>query len=184
MKTEEPKPWDAALLDVFAEMVADDVKRQFGVAGIRESVRGLAEISGIPLEARERACRELARRLNRDPINQAALKWLPKDWQGGDDAVLHVLALMLWAVWENRLELGGHSPWSSEDELAGQIAAMERWNPAYVMALLQNPTNPEEAEDEVVVDAESIECQEDAESAAAELLESLASFEYERRFRC
>lgn len=175
MTKKKLKPWDEALNQVAAELVAAELKRDHGVVEVEEALRGLADIFGISPELHARACRVLARRLNGDPINQAARKWLPKSW-GGDEGELHVLTLMLWAACERRIEMDRHGPWESEDALAGQIASMMRWNPSYVMALLLNPERPEEADEEWVIDAEGLDGAEDAETAASWLIESVESF--------
>ncbi len=165
-----PWPWDVVLNNVIGEVVAEDMKREHGVSGRQEPMAGLAGIFGIREEIRRRACRRLAQRINLEPINAAAKQRLPPDW-GGDDGELFVLSLMLWGL--NEGGLAAPSYWETEDAVGGLIAEMGRWNPAFVMAILENPESPESADEAVCFSADNINQAEDAESAAAILLQSL-----------
>jgi hypothetical protein len=165
-------PWDVALNSVIGEVVAEDGKRDYGVSGLEKPMAGLAGIFGARKEIRQRACRRLAQRLNSEPINAAAKNWLPTNWRG-DDGELFVLSLMLWGLGEGGLAAPAY--WETEDQAGGLIAGMGRWNPAFVMAILENPEQPEASGEEASFSATDIEQAEDAESAAALLLELLES---------
>jgi hypothetical protein len=168
----DPWPWDVALNDVIGEICAEDALREIGVPSLKEPIAGLSGIFGVTKELRWRACRRLAQRLNRDPINVAARNWLPLDWRG-DDGHLFVLTLMQWGLVEGGLQ--SPSYWETEDVAAGLIAGMKHWNPAFVMALLMNPERPEQSDEEASICADTLENAEDAETAAARLLDSLES---------
>ncbi len=165
-------PWDVVLNNVIGEVVAEDMKQEHGVSGLQEPMAGLTGIFGVREEIRQRACRRLAQRINLEPINAAAKLWLPPDW-GGDDGKLFVLSLMLWGLNEGGLAAPSH--WETKDLVGGLLAEMGRWNPAFVMAILENPESPQSADEEVCFSAASIEQADDAESAAALLLELLES---------
>lgn len=168
--SKDPWPWDIALNDVIGEVAAEDANREYDLPGLKEPLTGLAAIFGVKEELRRRACRRLAQRLNRDPINAAARSWLPPDWRG-NDGHLFVLTLMQWG-----LDEGGLAPpsyWETTDLVAGLIAEMNDWNPAFVMALLINPERPERCGEEASLDADMLENAEDAQTAATYLLESL-----------
>ena len=165
-------PWDIVLNNVIGEVIAEDLKRDHGASGLKEPMDGLAGIFGARKEIRQRACRRLAQRLNSEPINTAAKKWLPTDWRG-DDGELFVLSLMLWGLSEGGLAAPAY--WETEDQVGGLIVEMGRWNPAFVMAILENPEQPEASGEETCFSATDIEQAEDAESAAALLLELLES---------
>jgi hypothetical protein len=121
-------------------------------------------------QLRERARRQLVRQLNSDPINESAKKWLPISYQSDD--VLHILSLMQWGVVE-----GGIAPayWETPDYCSELIINMQGWNPAFVMAVMQNPECPEQSEEESSLCFGDLERQADANGAACVLLEQLES---------
>lgn len=169
MKT-KPWPWDVTLNAVIGEIVGEDGLRDHEVLDLKEPAAGLAAIFGSSPMTRRRACMRLAQRLNQEQINVAARNWLPPDW-GSNVHHLHALSLMLWGLTE--AHLSAPSYWQTTDEVAGLVACMLDWNPAFVMAVLTNPERPESADDEVFLDAQDVEQAEDAATAAAYMLESL-----------
>ena len=71
--------------------------------------------------------------LNRNPLNQACLKVLPPDWQGGTG--LHVLALMRWGLDNLRLEPRQNGLPLDED-VEAQAVELECGNPAWALKWL------------------------------------------------
>ena len=63
--------------------------------------------------------------------------------------------------------------WDTPDLAAELIVKMTKWNPSYVMALLQNPDAPENASEEVMIAADHLARAEDASAAAWLLMEQL-----------
>ena len=107
---------------------------------------------------------------NELPLNQAAMAFLPPDW--GTTREIAVLSLMRWGL-DNGLAprpLAPHHP--DYDQLMTQITLMTQWAPTDVIDFL---TNPEQGEDEVVLEADELAAQETPEDAAALLLENLYS---------
>lgn len=171
MPSRDLQSWEFELNEAIAEEIALVCDREYGVKNIKEPMRGLVDIFGASPEVQERGRLRLVASLNKEPLNLAARKWLPPDWRNNNS--LHVLGLMLWGVSEANTV---PEYWETEDLAGGLIAAMMGWNPAYVMALLQNPERPESAGEEVFISAEDIEGQESAEDAAWVLMESLEIF--------
>lgn len=163
-------PWDAALNQTIAEDLAENTFKEFGVQELTAPLRESIDIFGVKRDVQAHGCRILARRLNQEPMNISARKWLPPNWRS-DDAHLYVLALMLWGLTNGGLAAPNY--WETTDQVAGLIADMMNWNPAYVMALLENPSDPRKASEEVFICADELANAEDPEGAAALLLESL-----------
>lgn len=161
-------PWEKELHDAIAEEIAFSAARNLGVKNLKDPMRGPLDIFGCRLATREQGRLRLVSRLNNAPINIVAKRWLPANWEV--DGTLHVLSLMLWGASE-----AGTVPdyWETPDVAAALVVQMNRWNPAYVMALLQNPESPEAAHEEVSLTADDLSVKNDATDAAWLLMEQL-----------
>ena len=60
-----------------------------------------------------------------------------------------------------------------DDEFVGILLELERWNPAYLLAVLENPEEPQRGDEEVSTRPSDLENARSAEHAAARLLEQL-----------
>jgi hypothetical protein len=102
---------------------------------------------------------------NQLPLNRAAKKFLPEDWQ--DNQELHVLALMRWGL-ENGVEYKPHSPdHPTQEKLEARLNRLAQIKPNRALKFLTM------AEGEVVLDAESLQKQENPQEAASLLLQTL-----------
>lgn len=81
-------------------------------------------------------------RVNRDPLNQAALLHLRKVKRPGSPGVLHVLSLMRWWLDQNGPSLG-----EEQDGVEARLTALMEADPAQAMQFLQDP---EETGDEML----------------------------------
>ena len=77
-----------------------------------------------------------ANRLNRDPLNQAALLHLRKAKQAPAAGVLHVLSLMRWWLEENGPSLG-----AERDSVEARVAQLAESDPQAALTWLQDPQN-------------------------------------------
>jgi len=110
---------------------------------------------------------------NQLPLNRAAKKFLPKEWQGSDMVELHVLSLMRWGL-ENGLE-----HWLEEttrlrkgptpEQVEARINLLADMDPKKAMQFLTDPENT----GDVMLDAEDLLKQENPLDAARILLETL-----------
>lgn len=172
-----PKPiqqWESDLNNAIAEVMVGDAEIGDGSKLLQEAFCGLIDIFDCLPEVRERGRIRLVKRLNEEPINIAAKKWLTggkwftSGWAGKDR--LHVLSLMLWGITEAKTV---PSYWETDDLACELVAKMLRWNPAYVMALLQNPEHPELADEEVNLTSDDLSKQAFPDDAAWLLMEQL-----------
>jgi len=105
---------------------------------------------------------------NQLPLNRAAKKFLPKDWQDNYQE-LHVLSLMRWGL-ENGLEIVPQSPeYPTQEKLEARINRLAQLKPSQAIKFLT------EAEGEVVLDAQELQQQKSPVDAASLLLETLHS---------
>src|ERR1700693_1521451 len=79
---------------------------------------------------------------NQLPLNQAAMAFLPKDWQGTE--TLAVLSLMRWGMANGVVMEPVAADHPDNDQLMIQLNLMQRWKPLDAMEFL---TNPEQAPD-------------------------------------
>jgi len=168
MPEADRSPWENELRDAIAEEIASSAERDMGVKNLKEPTRGLLDIFDCLPATREQGRLRLVRKLNHDPLNAAAKRWLPPSW--GDDNTLHVLSLMLWGACEASTV---PDYWETPDVVGELVADMMKWNPAYVMAMLQNPENPEAAHEEVSLTADKLSARDNAGGAAWLLMEQL-----------
>lgn len=104
---------------------------------------------------------------NQEPLNQAAAKFLPPDWQGDDMTEIHVLSLMRWGL-ENGVEINPISPdLPNQNQVESMINRLAQGNPKEAMRFLTEP------EGEAVLDAEELLEQDGPLDAAMLLLETL-----------
>ena|SRR5579863_3027217 len=83
-------------------------------------------------------------KLNRDPLNHAAMKWLREAKEHAPAHCLHLLTLASWG-----LEKGVKGEWPERDRPAieEQVGHLMRWGSADALAwLLENPRGPAKAE--------------------------------------
>jgi hypothetical protein len=104
---------------------------------------------------------------NQLPLNKVAESFLPDDWVNGTEVA--VLTLMRWGL-DNGV--GRYLTDPDPDQLVSRINRMENWEPRRAMAFL---TNPENGEDEEVLNAEMLAASKTREEAAELLLENLHS---------
>lgn len=105
-------------------------------------------------------------RVNRDPLNQAALLQLRKVKRRGSPGVLHVLSLMRWWLEENGPSLG-----EDQDGVEARLTALMTDDPEKTMRLLQDP---EETGDQMLSPRE-LERERLADNAAWLLVDALMS---------
>jgi hypothetical protein len=104
---------------------------------------------------------------NQLPLNRAAKKFLPEDWQGNQE--LHVLSLMRWGL-DNGLEIVPHHPTHpTQEKLVARLNRLAQMKPKQAIKFLT------EVDGEVVLDEDALEEQESPEDAAGLLLETLHS---------
>ncbi|WP_175500987.1 hypothetical protein [Collimonas sp. OK412] len=106
---------------------------------------------------------------NQQPINQAAMAFLPKTWQGTDE--IAVLALMRWGM-DNGVTM---APLAADhpdnNQLLIQLSLMASWKPANALGFLLNPE--QEQDGSVALEAETLAAEPTAEDAAGLLLQTL-----------
>lgn len=169
MSNPDRPPWEIKLRDAVAEEMAIVAERDFGLKELRAPLGGLIDVFGCTPETRELGRRRLVRELNRDALNLEAKKWLPADWNTGDN--LYALTLMLWGVWEANTV---PDYWDTLDIAGEQVAKMTRWNPALVMALLQGTAAGVRGDAAPGLTAATLAGQDDAAAAAWVLMSALA----------
>jgi hypothetical protein len=161
-------PWEVALNDVINEVAAENVPRENGTSELKERLSGGA--IKVSKAIRFRARMILAQRLNQSPINVAARNWLPPERRGDDDQ-LYVLELVLWGLAQGNIAVPAY--WATAEEAAELIVKMHDWNPAFVMAVINNPEDPDSSRDQICLFGHDLGQAPDATSAAVTLLESL-----------
>jgi len=109
--------------------------------------------------------------LNRNPLNQACLKVLPPDWQGGTG--LHVLALMRWGLDNLRLEPRQNGLPLDED-VEAQAVVLESGSPAWALKWL---TRDREGDFETLTaqDLEGLNLEEAARTVVVQLQDQILS---------
>jgi len=108
---------------------------------------------------------------NRLPLNQAAMAFLPKDWQGRDQ--LAVLSLMRWGL-ENGVEMEPVAADHPDNtQLSIQLNLMANWKPANAMAFLLDPEQDQDGS--VTLQADELAAEPTPEDAAELLLQTLSN---------
>lgn len=108
---------------------------------------------------------------NQLPLNLAAKKFLPPDWQ--DDTSLHVLSLMRWGISEAGIKYQAISPGDpTHDEMEFMIVHLDGRLPKKVMRYLET-VGGELGDDETQITPEEILAAKSPREAAEMLLDAL-----------